>query len=100
MIVRCLDRWGSQYFEQILEPGQRYICLVKKEWTTNLKRNLGEGLAFQFRGFRGDYDVVVRRNGVPVQKESFVLSNNDTAIIIRITNSTGKYILSTAILLK
>ncbi|PVD19498.1 hypothetical protein C0Q70_19987 [Pomacea canaliculata] len=72
----------------ILEPGQRYICLVKKEWTTNLRRNLGEGLAFQFRGFRGDYDVVVRRNGVPVQKESFVLSNNDTAIIIRITNST------------
>ncbi|XP_025077722.1 uncharacterized protein LOC112554242 isoform X2 [Pomacea canaliculata] len=72
----------------IIEPGQRFICLLKKEWTTNVVRNLASGLNLAFRGFMGDYEVVVRRSGVPIQVERFTLVKAGASVDIKITSST------------
>ncbi|PVD19497.1 hypothetical protein C0Q70_19986 [Pomacea canaliculata] len=72
----------------IIEPGQRFFCLIKKEWTTNLTRNLGSDLNVFFRGFRGDYQVIIKRSGVPIQVESFSLGSSDMTVNIKVANKT------------
>ncbi|XP_025078159.1 uncharacterized protein LOC112554560 [Pomacea canaliculata] len=74
---------------EIIEPGQRFICLLKKEWTTNIVRNLASGLNIPFRGFLGDYEVIVRRSGVPIQVERFSLGQGGTSVNIQVTSSTA-----------
>ncbi|XP_025077719.1 uncharacterized protein LOC112554241 [Pomacea canaliculata] len=72
----------------IIEPGQRFFCLIKKEWTTNLSSNLGSSSNISARGFRGDYQVTIKRSGVPVQVEFFTLGSSDMSLNIKITNKT------------
>lgn len=72
---------------EIIEPGQRWACLVKKEWTTHVTQNLGiSGQSFDVRGFQGDYEVIVKKYGVPVQKETFSLGKADGVVRIQVTN--------------
>ncbi|XP_025078160.1 uncharacterized protein LOC112554561 isoform X1 [Pomacea canaliculata] len=73
----------------IIEPGQRFFCLLKKEWTTNITKNLGNGLNFTLRGFQGNYEVIVRKAGVPVQLERFSLGPNDMSVNIQVTGTTA-----------
>lgn len=75
----------------MLEPGQRLGCLLKKEWTTNINRNLGDLLTFKIRAFQGDYEVIVRRSGVAVQIVNFTLGTTDIEQQIEITSSTGEF---------
>ena len=75
---------------QIIELGQRWACLVKKEWTTNETFNLGSGTSISLRGFQGDYEVLVKRGGVPVQRELFTLGKEAAVWNLDVTDSTGK----------
>ena len=75
---------------QIIEPGQRWACLVKKEWTTNKTFNLGSGTSFSLRGFQGDYEVLVKRKNVLVQRENFTLGKEAAVWNLDVTDSTGK----------
>ena len=73
-----------------MEPGQRWACLVKKEWTTKETFNLGSGTSFSLRGFQGDYEVLVKRGGVPVQRELFTLGKQAARWNLDITDNTSK----------
>ena len=73
-----------------MEPGQRWACLVKKEWTTKETFNLGSGTSISLRGFQGDYEVLVKRGGVPVQRELFTLGKEAAVWNLDVTDSTGK----------
>ena len=75
---------------QIIEPGQRWACLMRKEWTTNKTFNLGSGTSFSLRGFQGDYEVLVKRKNVLVQRENFTLGKEAAVWNLDVTNSTGK----------
>ena len=75
---------------QFAEQGQRYVCLVKKEWTTKETFNLGSGTSFSLRGFQGDYEVLVKRGGVPVQRQLFTLGKQAAVWNLAVTDSTGK----------
>ena len=72
-----------------MEPGQRWACLTKKEWTTKETLNLGSGTSFSLRGFQGDYEVLVKRDGVPVQRELFTLGKEGAVWNLDIIDSTG-----------
>ncbi|KAK7444111.1 hypothetical protein BaRGS_00040427, partial [Batillaria attramentaria] len=75
---------------EIREPGERWACLVKKEWSTHVIKNLAQsGLSFDLRGFQGEYEVIVRKNHVPVQVETFSLGKRDTTVTITVTTSTA-----------
>ena len=76
---------------QIVEPGQRWACLVKKEWTTKETFNLGSGASFSLRGFQGDYEVLVKRGGLPVQRELFTLGKEAAVWNLDIIDSTGDF---------
>ncbi|XP_076444115.1 uncharacterized protein LOC143282381 [Babylonia areolata] len=74
---------------EILEPGQRYACLVRKEWNTNQTFQLSDSTSsLSLRGFQGDYQVVVKRDGKPVQKKDFVLGTDNAAWTLDVTSST------------
>lgn len=71
------------------EPGNRFACLLKKEWTTNVIKNMGSGTEFTVRGFRGDYEILVKRSGTVVQQKKFSLGKNSKTITIDITEKTN-----------
>ncbi|XP_076465389.1 uncharacterized protein LOC143297101 [Babylonia areolata] len=74
---------------ELNEVGQRWACLVKKEWTTNQTFNLGDtGNTISLRGFQGDYVITVRRNKSPVQKSWFSLRTKDKTVALDVTAST------------
>ncbi|KAL8570832.1 hypothetical protein ACOMHN_006981 [Nucella lapillus] len=72
----------------LAEPGHRYVCLIKKEWTTNVTRNMASNTEFSTRAFHGDYEVIIRRTGVPIQKENFSLGKNIMTVHINVTENT------------
>ena len=64
---------------------------MKKEWTTKKTVNLGEvGTNFSLRGFQGDYEVLVYRKDVLVQKESFTLGKQAASWSLAVTSNTSK----------
>ena len=76
---------------QLAESGQRWACLVKKEWTTKEMFNLRAGTSFSLRGFQGDYEVLVKRDGVPVQRELFTLGKQAQTVTLDVTASRSEY---------
>ena len=83
------DNWFTVQFS---EQGQRWACLVKKEWTTKETFNLGEGTNFSLRGFQGDYEVLVNRSGVTVQREVFTLGKKAQTVTLNVTASKSEYL--------
>nr|KAG5703689.1 hypothetical protein BaRGS_022978 [Batillaria attramentaria] len=76
---------------RFLETGERFACLVKKEWSTHVTKNLAQsGLTFDMRGFQGDYEVIVKKNGVPVQVETFSLGTSPTTVNLQVTTNTAE----------
>lgn len=76
---------------QIAEPGRRWACLVKKEWSTRVNINLGiSGLDFDVRGFQGDYQVVIKKKGVPTQSMNFSLGKLAAVINIPVSANTSR----------
>ena len=63
---------------------------MKKEWTTKETFNLGSGTSFSLRGFQGDYEVLVKRGGVPVQRELFTLGKEAAVWKLAVTSSSGE----------
>jgi hypothetical protein len=87
----CECRKLSKTLLQFMEPGSRYACLVRKEWNTHEQVNLGvSGTTLSLRAFQGDYDVVVRRGGVPVQQQTFHLGTQPLTWTLAVTDSTGQ----------
>ena len=74
---------------QILEPGERWACLVKKEWTTQEKRDLQAAGQFNVRGFKGQYELLIERNGVPVELRQLTLGDSDLDYKFTVTSNTG-----------
>lgn len=73
---------------KFLESGERFACLTKKEWTTKVTRNLKDsGSVFSLRAFQGDYEVIVKIGGVPVQRQTFKLGKEDTTVNIAVSAS-------------
>ncbi|XP_046574253.1 endo-1,4-beta-xylanase 1-like [Haliotis rubra] len=62
---------GYNYF--LNAAGQRYLDLIKKEWSTHVARKLSEGSSFTVNGFHGDYDIVVNYKGKPIMYQEFHL---------------------------
>ncbi|XP_076444047.1 uncharacterized protein LOC143282327 [Babylonia areolata] len=72
---------------EFIEPGQRWACLVNKEWRTRETVKLPDPLSpVSLRGFQGEYEVVVHRNGLPVQKEQFSLGSEDATWDLHVTS--------------
>ena len=63
--------------------------MTQKEWNTQISRSLADGLNFTFRGFEGEYEVLVRNNGNLVQTETFVV-DECTSYTLDVTDSLGK----------
>ncbi|KAK7116377.1 uncharacterized protein [Littorina saxatilis] len=75
----------------IVESGERWACLTKKEWTTNQTFKMSDSTStLSMRGFKGDYEVIVKVDSVPVQKENFTLGDDDASVDIAVTTSTTK----------
>ncbi|XP_025078468.1 uncharacterized protein LOC112554711 [Pomacea canaliculata] len=73
---------------QFIEPGQRFACLVKKEWSTHVTWRLSDSnQTLRLRAFQGLYDVVVKKRGVPVQKLQMTLGKQDIVYHINVTAS-------------
>ena len=64
--------------------GLHYIHLTKEEWSTHVHRSLSSGLNFHVRGFKGDYEVTVKRHGVKVKVVPFSLTGNHTTVDINV----------------
>ena len=75
--------------DQIVEPGERWACLVKKEWTTREKRDLRAAGQFNVRGFKGQYELLIERNGVPVELRQLTLGDSDLDYKFTVTSNTG-----------
>ncbi|KAL8616645.1 hypothetical protein ACOMHN_031627 [Nucella lapillus] len=75
---------------EILESGQRWACLVNKEWTTQKTFQLTDPASpISLRGFQGEYEVLVRRSGDPIQKGHFYLDSQDASWNLDVTSSTA-----------
>lgn len=73
-------------FFQINAAGKRYLDLVKKQWSTNIKTPLtGRQSTIDLRGFYGDYDVIIRYQGKPIKLEHFSLYKEDGEQDINVT---------------
>ncbi|XP_025077976.1 uncharacterized protein LOC112554421 [Pomacea canaliculata] len=71
---------------KFIEPGQRFACLVKKEWSTHVTWRLSDSnQTLRLRAFQGLYDVVVKKRGVPVQKLQMSLGKQDVVYHINVT---------------
>ena len=55
--------------------GQMYLDLWN-EWTTELTGSTGTDHRFDFRGFHGDYEVLISRSGSPTQRHTLSLDPN------------------------
>ncbi|KAK7115790.1 uncharacterized protein [Littorina saxatilis] len=72
----------------ILESGERWACLTKKEWTTKETFNMATSPSpLSVRGFKGDYEVIVKVQSVPVQRETFTLGDGEAIVDIAVTDS-------------
>ncbi|KAK7444113.1 hypothetical protein BaRGS_00040429 [Batillaria attramentaria] len=72
---------------QINEAGQRYLHLTKEEWSTHVNKSLSAGTSFDVRGFKGDYEVTVRKNGMLVKIAPFSLTGGSTTVNIDIDDT-------------
>ena len=54
-----------------------------------MTENLAKSTEFSMRGYKGDYQVVIKRKGVPVQVETFTV-DGETDVDITVTTSTSK----------
>ena len=63
---------------------------MKKEWTTQEKRDLRAASQFTIRGFKGEYELVIKRNGIPVERHNFTLGDQDLNYTLAMTSNTGK----------
>jgi hypothetical protein len=64
---------------------------VRKEWTTKHAFTLAS-LAYKavtLRGYLGDYDVIIRRKGVAVQKEDIRVDGSGQSFTISVKDTTG-----------
>ena len=67
--------------------------MTQKEWTTKATKNLKkDGKSFTLRGFQGVYEVIVRKDGEPVQRETFTVGKEDTTVNIAVTQSTSEFL--------
>lgn len=74
---------GNYYY--INAAGKRYLDLVKNRWSTNIKTSLtSKSSQFQFRGFYGDYDVIVRYRGKPIKTIHFTLHKNEKNKLVNV----------------
>ncbi|CAH1253936.1 Hypp1279 [Branchiostoma lanceolatum] len=73
---------------EINEAGRRWRQLVFNDWRTNLSLTDGtltpEGKAFDFRGFHGDYDIVIKSHGIPMATKTFQLLPGDDTLVLNI----------------
>ncbi|KAL8563090.1 hypothetical protein ACOMHN_066413 [Nucella lapillus] len=75
---------GYQY--TINEAGRRVFNLIQNEWSTHVKQTLGPGRTnVNLRGFKGDYDVIVRVRGAPRKVTSFSLSGSSVTVNLHLT---------------
>ena len=51
---------------------------------------MSSGLNFDLRGFKGDYEVNVKRNGVTVKVVPFSLTENNTSVHINVDTNVGE----------
>ena len=51
---------------------------------------MSSGLNFDLRGFKGDYEVTVKRNGVTVKVVPFSLTENNTSVHINVDTNVGE----------
>jgi hypothetical protein len=75
---------------QLNEAGRRYVRLVKEDWSTHVNRSLTSGSHFDLRGFRGDYEVVIRQNGAVVKTATFSLNGSETTVDISVGTSNSQ----------
>ena len=83
-------KWCFIHSFQLVEVGLRWVCMTKKEWTTKVSHSLSDRLSFSFNGFEGDYEVLVKKNGVLVQTEIFSV-DECTDYTLEVTDSTSRY---------
>lgn len=73
---------NGNYFH-INAAGRRYLDLVKNRWSTNIKTTLtSKSSNFNFRGYYGDYDVIIRYRGKAIQRDHFTLYKGEQNKII------------------
>lgn len=65
---------------QINEAGQRWLKLIKEEWSTKLTYPVSRGTTFRFRGFKGDYEIIIKKNGNPIKVQTFTLENSGSVV--------------------
>ncbi|XP_064609211.1 uncharacterized protein LOC135473294 [Liolophura sinensis] len=69
---------GNNFY--INEAGQRWLKLTKEEWSTKLTYPVSLGTTFRFRGFRGDYEIIMKKNGNPIKVQTFTLDKSGSVV--------------------
>ena len=57
-----------------------------------MNRTLTSGTNLDIRGFKSDYDMTVKHNGVPVKVDSFSLTGNEVTVTISLGGNEGKFL--------
>ena len=66
--------------------------LVKHQWRTAVSTSLHGHNKFHVRGFKGTYQVVVKRDGHVVKAETFKLGSSDLNVQVHLDHSSSKFI--------
>ncbi|XP_059172789.1 anti-sigma-I factor RsgI6-like isoform X1 [Physella acuta] len=67
------------------KAGERYLHLIKEEWSTHVNRSLSAGTSFNVKGFQGTYDLTVLYHDKPIQTQTFTLGKTDKTLNITIS---------------
>ncbi|ESO87533.1 hypothetical protein LOTGIDRAFT_127603 [Lottia gigantea] len=84
---------GFNYY--VNEAGKRYLHLIKKEWATHITHNLSNGSSISERAFMGDYELIVRYKGKPIQYQTFTLALHKD-VIVTIPDNPGIFYLQSS----
>ena len=75
-------------FHKINAAGKRWLELIKSQWNTKTKVMMtAKRSNFTIRGFHGDYDVIVRYRGKPIQMSHFSVDGTDVGKVINVNVS-------------
>ncbi|XP_064610905.1 uncharacterized protein LOC135475094 [Liolophura sinensis] len=80
----------------LTEAGRRYKQLMAN-WTTHLNYKLlsPSENTFHFRGFHGEYDVIVKKHGHPIKLQSFSLNKGAMTVVVKADNTAAQIALAT-----
>ncbi len=84
-----MRRRGCPLF-QADELGQKYVHLLKEEWSTHVTTNLSQGTTFTVDAFHGDYDITVEYQGKIIALEELQLGKSDMIYQMRIDGNGSK----------